>query len=166
MFGSAIRAYVPHSTGRRAALKRGVTLIPHDQRCMPIEGVAREAQGQTHRVRAAIGSGEDTPPAGCRSPAGERGRNTDFTGWPSTEGQTGSQYALEDQKMNEKSSRAVRQALRILRKEKDDREARIEYHETVGMLRGLYYGGEIDSMELVALTQLAGSAYINAGKPW
>ncbi|MFW4762669.1 hypothetical protein [Pseudomonas paraeruginosa] len=97
---------------------------------------------------------------------GERGRNTDFTGWPSTEGQTGSQYALEEQKMNEKSSRAVRQALRILRKEKDDREARIEYHETVGMLRGLYYGGEIDSMELVALTQLAGSAYINAGKPW
>lgn len=105
-------------------------------------------------------------PAGCRCPVGERGRNTDFTGWPSTEGQTGSQYALEDQKMNEKSSRAVRQALRILRKEKDDREARIEYHETVGMLRGLYYGGEIDSMELVALTQLAGSAYINAGKPW
>ncbi|HGM7647959.1 TPA: hypothetical protein ACKP9G_003706 [Pseudomonas aeruginosa] len=73
---------------------------------------------------------------------------------------------LDEQKMNEKSSRAVRQALRILRKEKDDREARIEYHETVGMLRGLYYGGEIDSMELVALTQLAGNAYINAGKPW
>ncbi|WP_172606997.1 hypothetical protein [Pseudomonas aeruginosa] len=93
-------------------------------------------------------------------------RNTDFTGWPSTEGQTGSQYALEEQKMNEKSSRAVRQALRILRKEKDDLEARIEYHATAGMLRGLYYGGEIDSMELVALTQLAGSAYINAGKPW
>ncbi len=68
--------------------------------------------------------------------------------------------------MNEKSSRAVRQALRILRKEKDDLAARIEYHETVGMLRGLYYGGEIDSMELVALTQLAGSAYINAGKSW
>lgn len=56
--GSAIRAYVPYSTGRRAALKRGVTLIPHDQRCMPIEGVAREAQGQTHRALAAIGSGE------------------------------------------------------------------------------------------------------------
>lgn len=93
-------------------------------------------------------------------------RNTDFTGWPSTEGQTGSQHALEEQKMNEKSSRAVRQALRILRKEKDDREARIEYHETVGMLRGLYYGSEIDSIELVALTQLAGNAYINAGKPW
>ncbi len=93
-------------------------------------------------------------------------RNTDFTGWPSTEGQTGSQHALEEQKMNEKSSRAVRQALRVLRKAEDDREARIEYHETVGMLRGLYYGGEIDSMELVALTQLAGSAYINAGKPW
>ncbi|MBV5719530.1 hypothetical protein, partial [Pseudomonas aeruginosa] len=105
-------------------------------------------------------------PAGCRSPAGERGRNTDFTGWPSTEGQTGSQHALEEQKMNEKSSRAVRQALRVLRKAEDDREARIEYHETVGMLRGLYYGGEIDSMELVALTQLAGNAYINAGKPW
>lgn len=97
---------------------------------------------------------------------GERGRNTDFTGWPSTEGQTGSQQALEEQKMNEKSSRAVRQALRILRKQEDDREARIEYHETIGMLRGLYYGGEIDSMELVALTQLAGNAYINAGKPW
>ncbi|WP_334018201.1 hypothetical protein [Pseudomonas aeruginosa] len=97
---------------------------------------------------------------------GERGRNTDFTGWPSTEGQTGSQHALEEQKMNEKSSRAVRQALRVLRKAEDDREARIEYHETVGMLRGLYYGGEIDSMELVALTQLAGNAYINAGKPW
>ncbi|MFK1548224.1 hypothetical protein ACTXY5_14715 [Pseudomonas aeruginosa] len=68
--------------------------------------------------------------------------------------------------MNEKSSRAVRQALRILRKEKDDREARIEYHETVGMLRGLYYGGAIDSWQLLALTELAGSAYINAGKPW
>ncbi|PCB15179.1 hypothetical protein CJT94_24520 [Pseudomonas aeruginosa] len=39
------------------------------------------------------------PPAGCRSPAGERGRNTDFTGWPSTEGQTGSQYALEGKAM-------------------------------------------------------------------
>ncbi|WP_143490588.1 hypothetical protein, partial [Pseudomonas aeruginosa] len=83
-------------------------------------------------------------------------RNTDFTGWPSTEGQTGSQYALEEQKMNEKSSRAVRQALRILRKEKDDREARIEYHETVGMLRGLYYGGGVGSLELVSPTQPAG----------
>ncbi|HBO3198215.1 TPA: hypothetical protein L4R97_006768, partial [Pseudomonas aeruginosa] len=59
--------------------------------------------------------------------------------------------ALEEQKMNEKSSNAVRQALRILRKEEDDREALISYHETVGMLRGLYYGGEVDSMELVAL---------------
>ncbi|KSF88147.2 hypothetical protein AO944_32260 [Pseudomonas aeruginosa] len=38
-------------------------------------------------------------PAGCRSPAGERGRNTDFTGWPSTEGQTGSQHALEGKTM-------------------------------------------------------------------
>ena len=68
--------------------------------------------------------------------------------------------------MNEKPALAVRQALRIIRNEKDDHQARIEYHETVGMLRGLYYGGEIDSMELVALTQLAGSAYINAGEPW
>lgn len=68
--------------------------------------------------------------------------------------------------MNEKSSRAVRQSLRIIRRESDVHRARIEYHETVGMLRGLYYGGEIDSMELVALTQLAGNAYINAGKPW
>ncbi|MBI7277736.1 hypothetical protein [Pseudomonas aeruginosa] len=68
--------------------------------------------------------------------------------------------------MNEKSSRAVRQALRILRKEKDDLEARIEYYETVGMLRGLHYGGAIDSWQLLALTELAGSAYINAGKPY
>ncbi|HBO1149138.1 TPA: hypothetical protein L4E77_006028 [Pseudomonas aeruginosa] len=29
-------------------------------------------------------------------------RNTDFTGWPSTEGQTGSQYALEGKTMNTK----------------------------------------------------------------
>ncbi|EIU4875495.1 hypothetical protein ACSQ43_005478 [Pseudomonas aeruginosa] len=39
-------------------------------------------------------------PAGCRSPVGERGRNTDFTGWPSVEGQTGSQHALEGKTMN------------------------------------------------------------------
>ncbi|HGM8370132.1 hypothetical protein AO930_20040 [Pseudomonas aeruginosa] len=68
--------------------------------------------------------------------------------------------------MNEKASLALRQSLRITRRENDVHRARIEYYETVGMLRGLYYGGEIDSMELVALTQLAGSAYINAGKPW
>ncbi|EPJ5644279.1 TPA: hypothetical protein L5P72_005006 [Pseudomonas aeruginosa] len=68
--------------------------------------------------------------------------------------------------MNEKSSNAVRQALRILRKEEDDREALISYHETVGMLRSLYYGGAIDSWQLLALTELAGSAYINAGKPY
>ncbi|MBH3603165.1 hypothetical protein [Pseudomonas aeruginosa] len=131
-----------------------------------VAGNGAQDCGARHAGDTVNPDSNDERPAGCRSPAGERGRNTDFTGWPSTEGQTGSQYALEDQKMNEKSSRAVRQALRILRKEKDDREARIEYHETVGMLRGLYYGGEIDSMELVALTQLAGSAYINAGKPW
>ncbi|MCR3815975.1 hypothetical protein K3Z86_19730, partial [Pseudomonas aeruginosa] len=100
--------------------------------------------------------------AGSTGP--ERGKR--FLRCPSQEGHRGSQHALEEQKMNEKSLLAVRQELRILRKEKDDREARIEYHETVGMLRGLYYGGEIDSMELVALTQLAGNAYINAGKPW
>jgi len=131
-----------------------------------VAGNGAQDCGARHAGDTVNPDSNDERPAGCRSPAGERGRNTDFTGWPSTEGQTGSQYALEEQKMNEKSSRAVRQALRILRKEKDDREARIEYHETVGMLRGLYYGGEIDSMELVALTQLAGSAYINAGKPW
>ncbi|NPW74945.1 hypothetical protein HPR91_32650 [Pseudomonas aeruginosa] len=119
-----------------------------------------------NRRRSQGNDSNEQHPRVVEAQLGERGRNTDFTGWPSTEGQTGSQHALEEQKMNEKSSRAVRQALRILRKEKDDREARIEYHETVGMLRGLYYGGEIDSMELVALTQLAGSAYINAGKPW
>ncbi|HBP4574862.1 TPA: hypothetical protein SLV05_006540, partial [Pseudomonas aeruginosa] len=121
-----------------------------------VAGNGAQDCGARHAGDTVNPDSNDERPAGCRSPAGERGRNTDFTGWPSTEGQTGSQYALEEQKMNEKSSRAVRQALRILRKEKDDREARIEYHETVGMLRGLYYGGEIDSMELVALTQLAG----------
>ncbi|MFG8861569.1 hypothetical protein ACM73F_14615 [Pseudomonas aeruginosa] len=131
-----------------------------------VAGNGAQDCGARHAGDTVNPDSNDERPAGCRSPVGERGSNTDFTGWPSNEGQTGSQYALEDQKMNEKSSRAVRQALRILRKEKDDREARIEYHETVGMLRGLYYGGEIDSMELVALTQLAGSAYINAGKPW
>ncbi|HEP8197228.1 TPA: hypothetical protein VDU56_002603 [Pseudomonas aeruginosa] len=131
-----------------------------------VAGNGAQDCGARHAGGTVNPDSNDERPAGCRSPVGERGRNTDFTGWPSTEGQTGSQHALEEQKMNEKSSRAVRQALRILRKEKDDREARIEYHETVGMLRGLYYGGEIDSMELVALTQLAGSAYINAGKPW
>ncbi|EPH1616888.1 hypothetical protein L4Q55_006464 [Pseudomonas aeruginosa] len=131
-----------------------------------VAGNGAQDCGARHAGDTVNPDSNDERPAGCRSPAGERGRNTDFTGWPSTEGQTGSQYALEEQKMNEKSSRAVRQALRILRKEKDDREALISYHETVGMLRGLYYGGEVDSMELVALTQLAGSAYINAGKPW
>ncbi|HBO1781535.1 hypothetical protein KUC73_09450 [Pseudomonas aeruginosa] len=131
-----------------------------------VAGNGAQDCGARHAGDTVNPDSNDERPAGCRSPAGERGRNTDFTGWPSTEGQTGSQHALEEQKMNEKSSRAVRQALRILRKQEDDREARIEYHETVGMLRGLYYGGEIDSMELVALTQLAGSAYINAGKPW
>lgn len=35
-------------------------LVPHDLLRTPIEGAAREAQGQTHQVRAAIGSGEDS----------------------------------------------------------------------------------------------------------
>lgn len=108
----------------------------------------------------------DERPAGCRSPVGERGRNTDFTGWPSNEGQTGSQHALEGKTMNEKALLALRQSLRIIRRESDVHRARIEYYETVGMLRGLHYGGAIDSWQLVALTELAGSAYINAGKPW
>lgn len=105
-------------------------------------------------------------PAGCRSPVGERGSNTDFTGWPSTEGQTGSQYTLGGKAMNEKALLALRQSLRIIRRENDVHRARIEYYETVGMLRGLHYGGAIDSWQLLALTELAGSAYINAGKPW
>ncbi|HHM7130840.1 hypothetical protein [Pseudomonas aeruginosa] len=92
--------------------------------------------------------------------------NTDFTGWPSTEGQTGSQHALEGKTMNEKALLALRQSLRIIRRENDVHRARIEYYETVGMLRGLHYGGAIDSWQLLALTELAGSAYINAGKPW
>ena len=39
---------------------REITPSPHDLLRKPIEGAAREAQGQTHRVRAAIGSGEDS----------------------------------------------------------------------------------------------------------
>lgn len=68
--------------------------------------------------------------------------------------------------MNEKALLALRQSLRIIRRESDVHRARIEYYETVGMLRGLHYGGAIDSWQLVALTELAGSAYINAGKPY
>ncbi|SPZ04553.1 Uncharacterised protein [Pseudomonas aeruginosa] len=68
--------------------------------------------------------------------------------------------------MNEKALLALRQSLRIIRRESDVHRARIEYYETVGMLRGLHYGGAIDSWQLLALTELAGSAYINAGKPY
>lgn len=68
--------------------------------------------------------------------------------------------------MNEKAQLAIRQSMRMIRSETDDHQARAHYYETVGMLRGLYYGGAIDSGEQVSLTQLAGSAYINAGKPW
>lgn len=38
---------------------------------------------------------------------GERGRNTDFTGWPSTEGQTGSQHAMEGKTMSQQVADAV-----------------------------------------------------------
>ncbi|MCK1154427.1 hypothetical protein, partial [Pseudomonas aeruginosa] len=85
---------------------------------------------------------------------------------PSQEGHRGSQHALEGKTMNEKALLALRQSLRIIRRENDVHRARIEYYETVGMLRGLHYGGAIDSWQLLALTELAGSAYINAGKPW
>ncbi|MCO2123053.1 hypothetical protein IPC442_24665 [Pseudomonas aeruginosa] len=34
-------------------------------------------------------------------------RNTDFTGWPSTEGQTGSQHALEGKTMSQQVADAV-----------------------------------------------------------
>lgn len=68
--------------------------------------------------------------------------------------------------MNETAELAIRQALRMIRSKRDDHEARIHYYETVGMLRGMFYGGVIDSWQQVALTQLAGSAYTNAGRPW
>ena len=57
--GSAPRANLPKSPGRRAAVNREINPVPYDLLRMPIEGAAREAQGQTHLVRAAIGSGED-----------------------------------------------------------------------------------------------------------
>ena len=47
-------------------------LVPYDLLRKPIEGAAREAQGQTHRVRAAIGSGEDSTTRARRQIA-ERG---------------------------------------------------------------------------------------------
>ena len=68
--------------------------------------------------------------------------------------------------MHEKAAMAVRQYLGMIRSESDHTQASAHYYETVGMLRGLYYGEVIDSSEMVALTQLAGSAYIYAGKPW
>ncbi|MCL8035338.1 hypothetical protein [Pseudomonas aeruginosa] len=131
-----------------------------------VAGNGAQDCGARHAGDTVNPDSNDERPAGCRSPVGERGRNTDFTGWPSTEGQTGSQHALEGKTMNEKASLALRQSLRIIRRENDVHRARIEYYETVGMLRGLHYGGAIDSWQLVALTELAGSAYINAGKPW
>lgn len=68
--------------------------------------------------------------------------------------------------MSEKASRIAHQQLVMIRSEKDQRQARVHYHETVGMLRGFCLCEVIDSMQLIALTQIAGSAYINAGKPW
>lgn len=68
--------------------------------------------------------------------------------------------------MNETAELAIRQALRMIRSESNDHDARVHYYETVGMLRGMFYGGLIDSWQQVTLTQLAGSAYINAGKPY
>ncbi|HDQ9285318.1 TPA: hypothetical protein QBP86_001893 [Pseudomonas aeruginosa] len=131
-----------------------------------VAGNGAQDCGARHAGDTVNPDSNDERPAGCRSPVGERGRNTDFTGWPSTEGQTGSQHALEGKTVNEKALLALRQSLRIIRRENDVHRARIEYYETVGMLRGLHYGGAIDSWQLVALTELAGSAYINAGKPW
>ncbi|HCF4893212.1 hypothetical protein RBT98_03115 [Pseudomonas aeruginosa] len=131
-----------------------------------VAGNGAQDCGARHAGDTVNPDSNDERPAGCRSPVGERGRSTDFTGWPSTEGQTGSQYALEGKTMNEKALLALRQSLRIIRRENDVHRARIEYYETVGMLRGLHYGGAIDSWQLLALTDLAGSAYINAGKPW
>lgn len=40
-------------------MSREINPVPYDLLRMPIEGAAREAQGQTHLVRAAIGSGKD-----------------------------------------------------------------------------------------------------------
>ncbi|WP_238943370.1 hypothetical protein, partial [Pseudomonas sp. BIS] len=94
------------------------------------------------------------------------GQQHRFLRCPSQEGHRRSQHALEGKTMNEKALLALRQSLRIIRRESDVHRARIEYYETVGMLRGLHYGGAIDSWQLLALTELAGSAYINAGKPW
>lgn len=68
--------------------------------------------------------------------------------------------------MNETGELAIRQALRMIRSASNDHDARVRYYETVGMLRGMFYGGLIDSWQQVALTQLAGNAYINYGKPW
>ena len=68
--------------------------------------------------------------------------------------------------MNEKVQLAIRQQMTLIRAEPDHNDARAHYYETTGMLRGLFYGHLIDSMQLVELTMLAGSAYNNAGKPW
>ncbi|PBX99539.1 hypothetical protein CJT67_09225 [Pseudomonas aeruginosa] len=57
-----------------------------------------------NRRRSQGNDSNDERPAGCRSPVGERGSNTDFTGWPSTEGQTGSQHALEGRRCRSKSN--------------------------------------------------------------
>ncbi|EMH2803452.1 hypothetical protein RJV28_006360 [Pseudomonas aeruginosa] len=65
-----------------------------------VAGNGAQDCGARHAGDTVNPDSNDERPAGCRSPAGERGRNTDFTGWPSTEGQTGSQYALEGKTMS------------------------------------------------------------------
>ncbi|HCF6602264.1 TPA: hypothetical protein ACJYA9_000782 [Pseudomonas aeruginosa] len=64
-----------------------------------VAGNGAQDCGARHAGDTVNPDSNDERPAGCRSPAGERGRNTDFTGWPSTEGQTGSQHALESKAM-------------------------------------------------------------------
>lgn len=68
--------------------------------------------------------------------------------------------------MDEKIRRIVMQQMRMIRGKKDEREARACYYETAGMLRGFRHCEAIDSMQLLVLTELAGNAYINAGRPW
>lgn len=62
--GRHLASSCPHH--QAAGLQRTARspLVPHDLLRKPIEGAAREAQGQTHRVRAAIGSGEDSTTRG------------------------------------------------------------------------------------------------------
>ncbi|KAA2293418.1 hypothetical protein F1C11_34390 [Pseudomonas aeruginosa] len=69
-----------------------------------VAGNGAQDCGARHAGDTVNPDSNDERPAGCRSPAGERGRNTDFTGWPSTEGQTGSQHVLEGRRCRSKSN--------------------------------------------------------------